>query len=210
MMSTRLPDDGAPRRGVDTEAERRLVEQAKTDPLAFGRLFDAYYDRILNYVLHRTADVYVAQELTSNVFYNALKSLGRFRWRSLPFGAWLYRIATNEVNGYYRRRARSRTVDIDDTPVDQLADPMAGADRDVITAQRAVAENTLFLELHAAIAELDAKYQDVIVLHYFEKKSLEEIKLILGQPIGSLKSRLHRGRKMLRARLQGSYLKLVE
>ena len=209
-MSTRLPDDGAPRRGVDTEAERRLVEQAKTDPLAFGRLFDAYYDRILNYVLHRTADVYVAQELTSNVFYNALKSLGRFRWRSLPFGAWLYRIATNEVNGYYRRRARSRTVDIDDTPVDQLADPMAGADRDVITAQRAVAENTLFLELHAAIAELDAKYQDVIVLHYFEKKSLEEIKLILGQPIGSLKSRLHRGRKMLRARLQGSYLKLVE
>ena len=210
MMSTRLPDDGAPRRGVDTEAERRLVEQAKTDPLAFGRLFDAYYDRILNYVLHRTADVYVAQELTSNVFYNAMKSLGKFRWRSLPFGAWLYRIATNEVNGYYRRRARSRTVDIDDAPTDQLADPTAGADRDVITAQQAVAENALFLELHAAVAALDAKYQDVIVLHYFEKKSLEEIRLILGKPIGSLKSRLHRGRKMLRARLQGSYLKLVE
>lgn len=209
-MSTRLPDDGAPRRGVDTEAERRLVEQAKTDPLAFGRLFDAYYDRILNYVLHRTADVYVAQELTSNVFYNAMKSLGKFRWRSLPFGAWLYRIATNEVNGYYRRRARSRTVDIDDAPTDQLADPTAGADRDVITAQQAVAENALFLELHAAVAALDAKYQDVIVLHYFEKKSLEEIRLILGKPIGSLKSRLHRGRKMLRARLQGSYLKLVE
>jgi RNA polymerase sigma-70 factor (ECF subfamily) len=76
MMTTRLPEDGAPRQGVDPEAERRLVEQAKTDPLAFGRLFDAYYDRILNYVLHRTSDVYVAQELTSNVFYNAMKSLG--------------------------------------------------------------------------------------------------------------------------------------
>ncbi len=209
-MSTGLPEDRTPRQGVDPEVERRLVEQAKTDPLAFGRLFDAYYDRILNYVLHRTADVYVAQELTSNVFYNAMKSLGKFRWRSVPFGAWLYRIATNEVNGYYRHHTRSRTVDIDDMTTDQLAVATAGADHDVITAQQAVAENTLFLELHAAIAELDAKYQDVIVLHYFEKKSLEEIKLILGKPIGSLKSRLHRGRKLLRLRLQASYLKLVE
>ena len=76
-MSTRLSEDGTPRQGVDHEVERRLVEQARTDPLAFGRLFDAYYDRILNYLLHRTADVYVAQEPTSNVFYNAMKSIGK-------------------------------------------------------------------------------------------------------------------------------------
>ena len=57
-------------------------------------------------------------------------------------------------------------------PMDHLSDPAAAADHDVITAQQTVAENALFLELHAAIAELDAKYQDVIVLHYFEKKSL--------------------------------------
>jgi RNA polymerase sigma-70 factor (ECF subfamily) len=208
-MSTGLPKE-APRQGEEPEVERRLVEQAKTDPLAFGRLFDAYYNRILNYVLHRTADVYVAQELTSNVFYNAMKSLGKFRWRSVPFGAWLYRIATNEVNGHYRRRARSRTANIDHTLMDQLVDPTAGTDQDIITAQQAAADNKLFLELHAAIAGLSAEYQEVIVLHYFEKKSLEEIKLILGKPMGSVKSRLHRGRKLLRVRMQASYLKLVE
>ena len=48
MMSTGLSEDGTPGQGVDPGAERRLIEQAKTDPLAFGRLFDAYYDRILN------------------------------------------------------------------------------------------------------------------------------------------------------------------
>jgi len=208
-MSTDLPKE-APRQGEEPEVERRLVEQAKTDPLAFGRLFDAYYDRILNYVLHRTADVYVAQELTSNVFYNAMKSLGKFRWRSVPFGAWLYRIATNEVNGHYRRRSRSRTAGIDHMLTDQLVDPTAGTDQEIITAQQAAADNKLFLELHAAIAGLSEKYQEVIVLHYFEKKSLEEIKLILGKPMGSVKSRLHRGRKLLRVRMQASYLKLVE
>jgi RNA polymerase sigma factor (sigma-70 family) len=57
---------------------------------------------------------------------------------------------------------------------------------------------------------LDDKYQDVIVLHYFEGKAIEEIGEILGKPTGSLKSLLHRGRGRLRARLQSSYIKLVE
>ena len=192
------------------EAERLLVERAKTDPLAFGRLFDTYYDRILGYIVNRTTDVYVAQELTSNVFYSAMKSMGRFRWRRVPFSAWLYRIATNEVNGHYRRQARFQTMDIRDTPDGELTDPNTGVDVEIIEAQQAVAEKKMFLEMHAAISELDSKYQDVIVLHYFEGKSLEEMKAILGKPVGSLKSLLHRGRVQLQLRLKTSYLKLVE
>ena len=179
-MSSSNPKRSASPKGGAQEDERLLVEQAKTDPLAFGRLFDTYYERILGYIVNRTADVYVAQELTSNVFYNAMKNLGKFRWRRVPFSAWLYRIATNEVNGHYRRQARSRTIDIDDAPERHLVDPDAGTDNEVIEAQSAVAEKKLFLELHSAISELDSKYQDVIALHYFEAKSLEEIGVILG------------------------------
>lgn len=209
-MSSSRPRNTPPHPVGAEEAERLLVERAKTDPLAFGRLFDTYYDLILGYIVNRTADVYIAQELTSNVFYSAMKNMGKFRWRRVPFSAWLYRIATNEVNGHYRRQARFRTVDIDDTADTQLSDPAAGVDAEIIEAQEAVAEKKLFLELHAAISELDPKYQDVITLHYFEGKPLEEMKVILGKPVGSLKSLLHRGRAQLQARLKDSYLKLVE
>lgn len=209
-MSSSTPRNTPPHRREAEEAERLLVERAKTDPLAFGRLFDTYYDLILGYIVNRTADVYIAQELTSNVFYSAMKNMGKFRWRRIPFSAWLYRIATNEINGHYRRQARFRTVDINDAPDAGLSDPTAGVDAEIIEAQEAVAEKKLFLELHAAISKLDPKYQDVIALHYFEGKPLEEMKVILGKPVGSLKSLLHRGRAQLQARLKDSYLKLVE
>ena len=208
-MSSSTPRNTPPHQGGAEEAERLLVERAKTDPLAFGRLFDTYYDLILGYIVNRTADVYIAQELTSNVFYSAMKNMDKFRWRRIPFSAWLYRIATNEINGHYRRQARFRTVDINDAPDAGLSDPTAGVDAEIIEAQEAVAEKKLFLELHAAISKLDPKYQDVIALHYFEGKPLEEMKVILGKPVGSLKSLLHRGRAQLQARLKDPYLKLV-
>jgi RNA polymerase sigma-70 factor (ECF subfamily) len=209
-MSNLMPRVGASEARSDRDAERLLVEQAKRDPLAFGRLFDTYYDRILSYVLHRTADVYIAQELTSNVFYNAMRNLGKYRWRGIPFSAWLYRIASNEVSAHFRRGARSRAADMDGHPDLQLEDANAGADAEIIEAQRAVAVKTIFLELHSAISELDPKYQEVIVLHYFEGKTLEDIGQIMAKPIGSVKTLLHRGRNQLRTRLKASYLKLVE
>ena len=73
--------------------ERELVDRARKDPAAFGRLFDAHYDAILNYILHRTADVHLAHELASNTFFIALRKLWQFKWRKVPFSAWLYRIA---------------------------------------------------------------------------------------------------------------------
>jgi len=192
------------------DAERVLVEQAKTDPLAFGRLFDAHYDRMLNYVLHRTADVYVAQELTSNVFYHAMKHMPRFKWRGVPFSAWLYRIAANEVRGHYRRRSRNPVQTVSDVNAYDAMDPDAAADREILRAQQAVAENRLFLELHGGISALDLKYQEALVLHYFEGKSVAEIAEIMERPAGTVKTLLHRARQQLRTRLSASYLELVE
>lgn len=202
-------ESGMPDSERDLEAERLLVEQAKRDPLAFGRLFDTHYDRILNYVLHRTADVHVAEELTSNVFFHAMRNMETFRWKGVPFSAWLYRIAANEVNGHHRRRAR--------TPIDAVGDvsghPNAGldaADSEIIDAQRAVAEHRLFLELHGSIYGLDSKYQEALVLHYFEGKSVAEIGQIMERPEATVKTLLHRARRQLRTRLAASYLRVVE
>ena len=78
----------------------------KAQPQAFGDLYDLYYGRILNYVYRRTLDAAVAEEVTSNTFFNALRALPRYDNRG-KFGAWLYRIATNEIR-LNRRSQRNR------------------------------------------------------------------------------------------------------
>ena len=77
--------------------ERRLVSAAQTDPAAAGQLFDRYYPEIFRYVYHCTLNHAVTEDLTSNVFFCAFRRLGLFQWRRIPFRAWLYLIATNEV-----------------------------------------------------------------------------------------------------------------
>jgi RNA polymerase sigma factor (sigma-70 family) len=85
--------------------EAELVERAKTQPEAFGHLYDRYYSVVLNYVFRRTLDVAMAEELTSNTFFNALRGLGGYENRG-KFLAWLYRIAGNEIRLNWRARRK--------------------------------------------------------------------------------------------------------
>ena len=88
---------------MNLEQEKELVERAKSDTGAFGELYDQYYSRILGYVLRRTASIEIAQDVTSEVFFKALKHLGQFHWRGVPFSAWLYRIACHEIANNLRK-----------------------------------------------------------------------------------------------------------
>jgi len=63
---------------MDLEQEKELVERAKNDAEAFGELYDQYYSKIFGYVLRRTASIDIAQDITSEVFFKALKNLGQF------------------------------------------------------------------------------------------------------------------------------------
>ncbi len=89
---------------MDLIQERYLVEKAKCDPGAFGSLYDANYQKIFGYILRRTADVHVAQDITSEVLFSALKNISKFRWQGIPFYAWLYRITNNKTATCYAHR----------------------------------------------------------------------------------------------------------
>ena len=97
-----LPPDGHP-------AEADLVERARNDPAAFAALYRMHYACIAGYVHRRTGRTDVTEDLVSEVFMIALTRLSRFERRGLPFRAWLYRIATNQVNQW----ARSERHDAD-------------------------------------------------------------------------------------------------
>jgi RNA polymerase sigma-70 factor (ECF subfamily) len=175
-----------------------LVEQAKSDPHAFGQLFDRHYDDIYKYVLHRTANAELAQDLTSETFFKALNKLWTFRWQNVPFSAWLYRIASNEVNGFYRKHKNFKSIPLEEV-VDGSGTEYHEFKEEMKSAHEEISKNLLFLELHQALTCLKNRYQDVITLRFFENKKVKEIAEILNKSEGTVKSLLHRALKQLQA-----------
>jgi RNA polymerase sigma-70 factor (ECF subfamily) len=165
------------------DEDRLLVCAARNETDAAGRLYDKYYNEVFGYIYHGTFDRAVAEDLTSNVFLAAFRHLGRFQWRQIPFRAWLYRIATNEMRMHYRRARRARV---------RHFEPGEGTDAAAPASDPSVAAEEYRL-LHEALLQLKPKYHTAIVLRYFEGKTIAEIADITGRRPGTIKSQLHRG-----------------
>ena len=186
-------------------SDQTLIELAKDDPKAFGNLFDRYYPVIFAYVLRRVGKWNDAQDVTSEVFLKALKGLWRFRWQGIAFSAWLYRIATNEVGIYFRRAGRA-ALSLNQLIEESGFEP---ASRDDLIAEKLAAERQLerhrdFLIARSNIATLPMKYQHVITLRFFARKSVKEIAEILGKKEGTVKSLLSRGLQRLKKLMQAA------
>jgi RNA polymerase sigma-70 factor, ECF subfamily len=184
----------------DLEAERQLVLRAQTDPEAFGRIFDLHHDKIYAYVLRRTRSQDVAADVTAETFMKALRGLQLFSWRGIPISAWLYRIAGNEINMYFRKGkyaplSLSELIDAGYEP-EAPDTPSDGAlMRELISVERRVQN------VHDALHTLGFKYQEVIALKYMEGKTSPEIARIIGKPEGTVRSLLSRGILLIQAAL---------
>jgi RNA polymerase sigma-70 factor (ECF subfamily) len=181
---------------MDLEQEKQLIENAKADIKAFGNLYDRYYSQIFGYVLRRTADVSLAQDITSEVFFKAMNNLREFQWRGIPFSAWLYRIATREIVSHYRKNSRWQFGNKEISDITDLSEP--SAEDELIEAEAVLKRHQDFLALQRNITKLSVKYQEVITLRYFEHKQIKEITKILGKQEGTVKSLIHRGLGELR------------
>ncbi len=174
------------------DEDQVLVSAAREDTEAMGRLYDKYYSEIIGYIYHCTFNSTVTEDLTSNVFLSALKHIGRYKWRQIPFRAWLYRIATNEVRMYWRRQKRFVAISLQSDSGSQQeqnrklesGNPSAGD---------SVAAAEEYRLVHKALLELRMKYRTVIILRYFEDKVIAEICEITGRKEGTVKAQLHRG-----------------
>ncbi|MHC1578699.1 MAG: RNA polymerase sigma factor [Dehalococcoidia bacterium] len=184
---------------MDLREEKELVRQAQKDPDAFARLYEQYYAKIFGYTLRRTANLEAAQDITSETFFKALKKLWQFRWRNISFSAWLYKIASNEVNQYFRKAEYQKSISLEELQEQGLELPSpADPESEVMKAQEELQQHQEFLEVQQRIVRLPAKYQEVIALRFFEKKQVNEIADILGKKEGTVKSLLHRAVEKLR------------
>jgi len=167
----------------NTLDEGKLIEEAKSDPAAFGQLYELHVEKIFNYVYYRVGNRHDAEDLTAKVFYRALNHLPRYHHKGSPFAAWLYRIAHNLVANWHRDNSRRQMVAIDKLSLqgDHRHTPHHAAER--------TDEAEILLE---AIQQLPPERQKLLTLKFIERMSNAEIGDLMGRSEGAIKSLYHR------------------
>jgi RNA polymerase sigma-70 factor (ECF subfamily) len=168
--------------------ERLLIEAAKADPQRFGALYEHNFDRVYAYVARRAGSRGEAEDLTSEVFHQALANLGRFEWRGAPFAAWLLQIARNAVADRWQRLTRERG---EPAPDSDAAGKPADADRRAVLAD--------------LIARLPRDQQRVVLARFVEQRSIREIAGALGRTEGAVKQLQLRALQSLRAGMRDAH-----
>ncbi len=171
-----------------------LIQRAKTDKEAFGRLYEIYYERIYKYVYYRTNNVAEAEDLTARIFERAMLHIGNYQEQGVPFSAWLYRIAHNLVANWYRDNSRRTFVAIEDVSNWVITDH--GPE----FAAQLMEDRERLLE---AISRLPGDRQELLMFKFVEHLSNAEIGEILGRSEGAIKSLYHRTLLVLREDLTG-------
>jgi len=174
------------------ENEELLVERAKTDPATFGLLYQRYVSRIYNYVYYRTGNHHDAEDLTARTFYYALSNIKRYQSRGVPFSAWLYRIAHNQVANWHRDRSRRKVIALDELII--------ASHRRVIPESLIEAQEERGV-LRKAIGRLPPERQQLLILKFTTELSNAEIGQVMGRSESAIKSLYHRTLLVLREEL---------
>jgi RNA polymerase sigma-70 factor (ECF subfamily) len=168
--------------GPSREDEQQIVERAKRDPHAFGELYDLHFLQIYRFVYSRVRDQSTAEDVTSEVFMKALKSIGRYQDTGRPFSAWLYQIAVNAVADRYR--SARPTDDIDE----QRSLASAGPALEDIAERREELRG-----IWMVVETLPQQQRMAMILKFQEDMKIEDIALALGKSPGAVKLLIHRG-----------------
>jgi RNA polymerase sigma-70 factor (ECF subfamily) len=160
-----------------------LARAVEGDSEAFGLLYERYMSRIYNYIYYRTGNIYDAEDLTERVFFRALRHIGNYNHRGLPFSAWLYRIAHNLVANWYRDNSRRKEIPLDDGLL--VSRSSSHPEYELLQTEE---EERLLL----AIRGLPSDRQQLLILKFVDHLSNAEIGQIMGRTEGAVKSLYHR------------------
>lgn len=185
----------ASREHLDHATEAALIDRCRRQDMdAFGKLVDAYQNRVFGFVRRMVTNPEEASDVTQEVFIRAFQSFGRFDARS-SVRTWLFRIAYNLCID------RARKVDRSVTEVGMAVSPDSEEQIDVADNRWQPEMVAMDQELQAAVEEgirtMSEKLRTVLILHDREDTPYEEIARIVGTPIGTVKSRLFLARAHL-------------
>jgi len=171
------------------DSQAKLIEGLKNgDENAVKQLVFLYSDRLLQVATLILKDQYLAEDVVQESLLVAINKIHQLRGDDLS--PWLYRILVNRCRKEQRKKPWSVVEYLPKNELELV--PATGVD-----VERDVLEKDTDREVMYAIAQLPARYREVVTLYYLEEFSLETIAKVTQEPLGTIKSRLHRARKRL-------------
>jgi RNA polymerase sigma-70 factor (ECF subfamily) len=167
--------------------EQLKIEAAQRDPSRFAVLYEENFYRVYAYIVRRVGNRSQAEDLTAEVFRDALAGIKKFEWRGAPFGAWLLRIASRMIADHFERSGR------------EAGNPARDADPPSIEQTE---RNAMLFQLVDRLPETQFR---VIHLRFVEQKSIREIAEELGRSEGAIKQLQLRAIENLRAQMEGAH-----
>lgn len=168
------------------ENEIEIVEQAKNDEAAFEILYNHYFPKIYGYLFKRVGNHETVEDLVSVTFLKVFSNLQDYKHQGFTFGAWVYRIATNNLTDYYRKQGKKKEVDIEE--VAELKDHSLSPEE--------IANGLYNRKIIAKVlVNMPDKYQKIINLKFFGEKTNVEIAEILGVKENNCRVLTHRALK---------------
>lgn len=171
----------------EAEASRliALVELARAgDSEAFGQLFDHYHTSVYRFIYYRVSSVALAQDLASETFFRALRSMSSFRWQGKDFGAWLMTIARNLTADHYKS-GRTR--------LEYTTEDMGAHDSSTEGPEVTVLASLTNETLLKGLSELPTEQQECLIMRFLQGLSIAETAKILGRSDGAVKQLQLRG-----------------
>jgi RNA polymerase sigma-70 factor (ECF subfamily) len=171
--------------------EESLIRRAKQhDQVALTRLYEENFDKIYRYVVLKIGDRTEAEDMTQQVFLNAIQSISSYNWKGMPFSSWLYRIAHNQIVDHLRKKSKRLTVPLDEAMPAQAEDP------------RRTAEQKIEIEeIIVATRDLTPAQREVISLRFGGELSVAEVAKTIGKSEGAVKALQHSAIAALRKAL---------
>ena len=167
--------------------DRLRIEAAQRDASRFAELYEENFGRVYAYVVRRVGDRHQAEDLTADVFREALAGIGKFEWRGVPFAAWLLGIAARTIADHFKRSGREAG-----NPAEELEQAGPGN----------VERSAMLFQLVERLPEAQFR---VIHLRFVEQKSIREIAQELGRSEGAVKQLQLRAIENLRAQMEGAH-----
>lgn len=162
-------------------AEEAEIDAARGNPAKFAPLYNRYYARILGFVYQRVETKDDAYDITAQTFIAALENIGKYKSLGVPFSAWLFRIALNELSSYYRKSKVRQSINIDDTQVVDVLTEL-GAENSAITDAR----------LMKAMQQLEPSEIQLLEMRFFDKRPFKEVCEVLNISETAAKARVYR------------------
>lgn len=171
----------------EIQREEKILKKSIHNPTAFAPIYEKYYLQLFKFVIQRVENNEIAAEIVSDVFAKAIFNLKKYKFKGMPFSAWLYRVAYNEIANLHRKKKKLRTVNIPDDSWNLFQ----------LEETHTEDHSSSINKMKVCLQKLKPHEVELIEMRFFEERPFKEVGEILGLTTENARVKTHRAIKKL-------------